>query len=427
MNDVVEVDVPVESEASKGTKQKRQFNLPSPEPWPEAVDVAEVLDEVSKTFSKYVALPDGAADVLAVWAAHTHVFEAFQHTPRLNITSPVRECGKTLLLDVLETVTPRALRTENVTVAVVFRLIDQASPTVLLDECDSYLKGDDELRGTLNAGHKRGGQHLRCEGDSHEVKPFKTFAPVALAGIGALSGTLASRSIFIRLKRATKGEVQGRFDSRHTEHEQRLNRKLARWAEDHIWQLGIADPNLPADLFNRAADNWRPLFAIVEAAGDGWPDRLKQAYHQITKGQDDETAAGVMLLEDMQLIFEKRRVDRISSVELAETLEKMEERPWGEWGRSAKPITPRQIARLLKDFGIKPGSHRSGNTVFKGYLLDDLKDAFGRYLGDRSVTELQTSNDAGFSEIPSVTQRSDVTDQICPRVAPNNECNRVTD
>ena len=46
-------------------------------------------------------LPDGAADAIALWIAHTHTYESFQHTPRLNIQSPEPRCGKTTLCDAL--------------------------------------------------------------------------------------------------------------------------------------------------------------------------------------------------------------------------------------------------------------------------------------------------------------------------------------
>ena len=94
--------------------------------------------------------------MLALWTAHAHAFEAFVHTPRLNLCSPEKHCGKTTALDVLASMTPRPLRTESMTAAVLFRLVEQYKPTLLLDEVDAYLNEAEELRGLLNAGHKRG-------------------------------------------------------------------------------------------------------------------------------------------------------------------------------------------------------------------------------------------------------------------------------
>ena len=277
--------------------QADSFKLEAPEPWQEPVNGSEVLNDVADVFSSYLVLPEGAAEVLALWAAYTHAFDAFVHSPRLNITSPEKECGKTLLLDVIETVTPRPIRSEGITTAVLIRIIDKKSPVILIDEYDTFLTENRELGGALNAGHKRGGQHLRCEGDNNEITAYKTFCPVALAGIRDLPATLASRSIVIQLKRALKGEVRKRFDSRHTDREKELNRKLARWAKDSFSSLQKSDPPMPPDLFNRQADNWRPLFSIAEAAGPEWIERAKAALVSL-RCEESEDTAGIMLLED---------------------------------------------------------------------------------------------------------------------------------
>jgi len=51
--------------------------LPEIELWPEAVNGADVLSKIAETFARYAVLPDGAADALALWAAHAHGFKAF--------------------------------------------------------------------------------------------------------------------------------------------------------------------------------------------------------------------------------------------------------------------------------------------------------------------------------------------------------------
>jgi len=131
--------------------------------------------------------------VIAFWVLHAHCFELFYHTPRLNPTAPQKGCGKSTLLDVLEPMLPRALRLDNLSTAVFFRLAQQYKPCFLVDEYDKFLHlpHNEQLLGGLNAGHKRGGQFARCEGDANEVRLFGVFCPVVLAGIGDLpAGTL---------------------------------------------------------------------------------------------------------------------------------------------------------------------------------------------------------------------------------------------
>jgi hypothetical protein len=350
------------ADSSKGeTKPKRGLQgsgviCLDVEPWPEAVDGAPVLDEVAKTVSSYLALPDGAADTIALWIMHAHAYEAFIHSPRLNFRSPMKGCGKTLALDVLAVLTPRSLRTESITPAVLFRLVEGQKPTLLLDETDTYLKEADELRGLLNAGHKRGAVALRCEGESNTVRAFKAFAPAALAGIRELPGTLHDRAIVIELARAKPGEVRERFDSRRTDKETKLRQKCARWAADNFEALKDCDPQLPETAFNRLADNWRPLFAIAQSLGADWPKRASEAFAKLTSTFDlDAQGVGTTLLADIAAIFGKEGTDRLPSAKLADSLAAIEGRPWAEWGRQRKPISPNQLANLLRRFGISAG------------------------------------------------------------------------
>lgn len=365
--------------------------LPDVEPWPEPVDGARTLADVAATFARYLALPPGAADALALWAAHTHAYTAFVHTPRLNLKSAEKGCGKTTALDVAASVTPRALRTESITPAVLFRLVELCKPTLYLDETDAYLNDAEELRGLLNAGHKRGARAYRCEGESNSVRGFNAFAPAALAGIGNLPGTLHDRSIVIPLVRALPGEVLARFDCRRTATETELCRKLARWTADNFARLESADPAMPATAFNRLADNWRPLFAIAEAAGADWPARAAAAFAALTSREDsDAQGLGATLLADIAAIFSEAGADKLPSAKLAEALARIEGRPWAEFGKARKPISANQVANQLKKFGIAPHVVRLGTEVARGYDLADFADAFARFLPKASFPECNT-------------------------------------
>jgi putative DNA primase/helicase len=274
---------------------------------------------------------------------------------------------------------------------VLFRIIDKHKPTVLADECDAWINDNEELRGLLNAGHRRGGQALRCEGDNNEVRAFAVFSPAVLCGIGSLPGTLYDRSIVIRLERAKPGEVRQRFDPRHTERETELCRKLARFVADNMTALELSDPKLPDCAFNRLADNWRPLFAIAEIAGGDWPQRCVDAFVRLTtQVSEDAESMRVLLLADIQQMFE---AERMFSKDLVEKLAEMKDRPWPEANRG-KPITEHWLARNLGAFDIRPKLLRIGEgNPARGYELEGMKEAFNRYLprkgGFLSVIPLQ--------------------------------------
>ncbi len=286
--------------------------------------------------------------------------------------------------------------------------MDAHRPTLLLDETDSYINDNEELRGLLNAGHRRGARVLRCEGEGNELRAFSAFAPAALAGIGNLPGTLHDRSIVIRLTRAKPGELPTRFDSRHTVAETVLCRKLARWVADNRARLEACDPKLPDGAINRLADNWRPLFAIAEVAGGDWPRRAAEAFALLTSGDDlDAHGIGTMLLSDIAKVFADTGEDKLPSATLAHKLAGVEGRPWAEWGKAHKPISPNQLATQLRRFGVAPRTIKlpDGNTA-KGYHREDFNEAFERFLPQPPVSNRNPVTDSvntGDSALPETS------------------------
>lgn len=394
-----------------------------PEPWPSPVDGSAVLADVARILAGYVHLPNGAATAISLWVAAAHAFEAFQHAPRLNVMAATRGCGKTLLLDALSTLAPRALRLENLTQAVLFRIAAAHKPTLLVDECDRHLKQNHELIGLLNAGFTRGGVVPRCEGDDNKVRLFPVFAPVALSGIGELPGTLHDRSIVIRLERARPSEIGRRFDSRRTEAETALKRRLMRWCADNASALADADPVMP-QAFNRVADVWRPLFAVAEVAGGGWPARCAKAFARLQRPDADAEPVAVQLLQDAAAEMDKVGAESMPSAGMVERLSLLEERPWPTWNHG-KPISARQVARMLAGFGIHSAPRRVGDAVFRGYHRADFSDSLARYIS--SVTTLQAAPAVASSDFLSVTTKNAVTDEKPREAAPSLGCNVVTD
>ena len=145
----------VKREEFKG--QGRPLELPETEPWHDPIAGAELLNDMVAAIRRYVVLPEGAAETMALWAIHTHGFDSFAVSPRLAFTAPEMQCGKTTALNVVGEMTARPLSTENITTSAVFRTIEIARPTLLIDEADTFLKDNDELRGILNSGQTRTG------------------------------------------------------------------------------------------------------------------------------------------------------------------------------------------------------------------------------------------------------------------------------
>jgi len=127
------------------------------EPWPYPVQSTELLNELVSTVRRHVVLLAYTPEAIAFWILHAHAHSAASISPLLAITSPDKRCGKSTLLIFLEGVTPRSLLASNLTVATLFRAIEEYRPTLLVDEADTFLKNNEELRGILNSGHIRNG------------------------------------------------------------------------------------------------------------------------------------------------------------------------------------------------------------------------------------------------------------------------------
>jgi hypothetical protein len=353
-----------------------------------APDLAATLDDVVAFVRRYVVLTAAQAAAAALWVAHTHAFAAAEATPYLAISSAEPISGKTRLLEVFELLVARPWLTARVTAAVLPRRINKERSTLLLDESDAAFSGDKEyaetLRGVLNSGYREGGSVSVCVGQGANLSyaTFSTFAPKAIAGLNKLPDTVQSRSIPIRLKRKAAGEQAERYFRRDARQAaEPVRDSLASLLEHYADQLADARPQLPAELGDRTADVWEPLFAIADLAGADWPERARAAAVELsTAGDLEDATVGVRLLTDTKAVFDSQAVDRVSSKGLVAALNELDEAPWGEWAKG-RGLTQRTLANLLHKFDVRSKTVRfDDDTTAKGYHRSQFEDAFARYI-----------------------------------------------
>jgi putative DNA primase/helicase len=242
---------PGDGKASQGSP----LEFPEPEPWPEPVDGAALLDEIEATISRFIVCEPAARGAMALWSCATWFEPVAQVAPILNITSPEMRCGKSTALSVTRKLVKRPLTSANISPAALFRTIEKHSPTLLIDEADSFLGENEELRGLINSGHTRDTSFvIRTVGDDHESKCFSTWAFKAIAGIGKVAATIEDRSITISLKRKLCGDKVERLRHANPGLFETPTRTLARFAEDSGKAVAEARPHLPEALNDREQD-----------------------------------------------------------------------------------------------------------------------------------------------------------------------------
>jgi hypothetical protein len=404
--------------------QGRALKLDEPKAWDKEVNGVELLDAIAKTIRDYVILEEWQARTIAVWVLHTYLVDSFQFSPRLCITSPTKACGKTTLLDTVSALVLRALSTANISTSATFRVIEMCRPTLTIDEADNFVDTNNELRGILNSGHRKGGAVLRVVGDDLEPRQFSTFGACAIALIGALPSTLADRSITIELKRKRAGEKAKPFRLDQVEPLKILARQCQRWAQDHAIEVG-ADANLPPEIFNRAADNWRVLKQIAVVAGGEWPDHIDNAARVAATAVSDEELL-VQLLADIRAIEFSYIIgddngtgysadDEIPSAALVQKLVELQGRPWAELPDNGKALTANKLARMLKPLAIAPDFIGPEDARARGYRREHFQEAFARYLSE-------LGEDGGLQPCSRAEARQMGISDISEACSPDDAC-----
>jgi hypothetical protein len=365
------------------------------EPWPERVNLGEVLDEIIVQLRRFVVFPKWAAEMLALWIVHTFAYELRDVATYVGIESPEKECGKSTLITVLSLFVNRPAVSSNISPSAFFRVIEELKPTLLIDEADTNLRGKDDLIGILNSSYTRATGFvwrisydpvLALSGESDDGKPgvlnsaghvavYSSWCPKAIAAIGHLDPTLASRCIVIRMQRKTAREECERLKRLDATE---LKRKCARFVADNAEAIRLADPVMPKDLSNRAADVWEPLLVVADLAGGHWPKLARDAALGLTARAQDNSPIGSLLL-DIYLAFIYAKAERMFSRDLVRELSGYTDRPWVEL-RRGKALTETWLAQQLRPYGIKPKTIRIGDDMAKGYVQEEMLETFQRYI-----------------------------------------------
>jgi putative DNA primase/helicase len=366
------------------------------EPWPEPVEGNSLIRDIVRKLQKHVVLTHEGALAIALWVMLAWVHdEVATHSPILDAMSAEPESGKTTLLGIVWFLAPRAISSVDISRAALYRSIQRWQPSFVIDEFDTVLADAKnnpdkaELRSVINSGHTRGQGVLRCVTDEHTPELFSTFAPKAIGMIGRrLPPATMSRCIVIELYRRKKDERIVKFKHEDDSELANLRSRLRRWSMDNIEALRNAEPLMPADFENRRADNWRVQFKIADLCSgtEDWGDKARAAAAKI-EGKSDSRTINVLALADIKVIFfpkdhkgrDLEPLDRIASAELIAKLCTYSDSPWAEW-KGGKPITQAQLARVLKPFGIAPGSIWLGESSGRGYLRTQFDEAWERYL-----------------------------------------------
>lgn len=398
---------------------------------------SDVLDAVADWYSDFVAYPhEDALTAHVLWTAHCWLVKVLENTPRIAFLSPEPGSGKTRALEVTEPLLPMAVITVNATPSYVFRRIavddaDQYIPTLLFDEVDTIFAAhtsanNEELRGLINSGYRRGATAGRTVIHGKELTPedWPSFAAIAMAGLNQLPDTLMTRSIVINMRRRRPDEKVKPYRRRlYAERAELLKKQLGAWTDAIRAKIENPEqyPALPDNVQDRDADVWEGLVMIADQAGGQWPQLARQAAERMVADQHNKPETlGIKLLSDIRKVFGAN--PSMGTMDLLGLLHGIETAPWNSI--KGEPIDSRFLARTLDKYGIPTNKTiRIGKATVKGYHRKDFYDAWSRYLPSVPA-QIGNNGNTGHkldAETAHVTDVTEVTDSHGVKEEPSDD------
>ena len=348
------------------------------------VDATRLIEELETFFADRAHLPQGAALVLAYFTLNTWTFKLFDTVPYLLLESAVPGCGKSTVIRLLDALSCRSRKASSLSEAVMFRLIDDESPTLLIDEAetiDGRSERAEALRAIAHEGYKKGGQVPRCEGENHEVRWFDVYCPKTFAAIGGLTGALLDRCLVIHMEKAPKGNV--RKSTRH----RALNRDgqhmvprleaYALKAADALCQLYEAEPDCGywPTITDREAELWGPLLTLARLAGPDAEAKLLAVVYKFIEEKAEIKSADLKIAQTIALLdaIVQHPDTTFSPSDLVAAL--LHSEAWGRTlaeakGRDDESVRVSQAAKIgyfLRNFRLRGKKNGSGNKAYEAH------------------------------------------------------------
>lgn len=158
----------------------------------------EVLEALLEAWKTYIDFEDPREYLYrALWDIGSYFFHLFASYP-YEYLGGVKRSGKTKALMLHKALAFNAVLSNNMSTASLYRLIQNARCTLLIDESEKLATPEraQEFRSILLAGYKSGERVYRVEKNAKErlvPEAFDVYSPKALANIGGLEDVLEDR------------------------------------------------------------------------------------------------------------------------------------------------------------------------------------------------------------------------------------------
>lgn len=354
--------------------------------------LATIIRDIQAYITKYVAFTDSQYSLpLALWTAHTYLWEVFDATPYLVITSDTKRSGKTRLAECLSFMSRNPRNIAGMTPATIFRSIRDDMPTIFMDEAETLAsESADVMRAVLNVGYRKG-QTIPRMGKAG-IEEWPVYCPKVFVLIGDVYDTLRDRSINVKMKRS---DAPTRFLHEIAKGEgNNIGLRLAEAMEDvgaKVLDAYTTMKGLPF-LQDRDEEIWMSLFAVASVY---CPDRLDELTRVAVDMATEKTAEKRVHSELSMKEAEREATDTEYAERLLldiidvmgsrkhmytnDLLTALHDYPTGPWRRfRGEGLDAMSLSFLLKRFeGVVPKviRDRKAKKLLRGYRVEDIRKA----------------------------------------------------
>jgi hypothetical protein len=271
------------------------------------VDPVKLLEQIVGEYKNYIEFSDEREYFLhALWDIGTYFHILFNSFPYLYVGG-IKRCGKSKVLTLHSLIAFNAFFSNNMSPSSIYRLIQNAKGTLLIDETEKLSNPERalEFRSIILSGYKKGAVVYRVEKTKKETlvpEAFETYGPKAMANIQGLEDVLEDRCIITIMKRGKDRRITDREVNMQSEHWSELKHRLhilflQYWREiletyrkidelsernelsEQVNFMGITvkDDRIKY-LTARELELWKPLFAIAKF----FDDQIKQHNNMFT-------------------------------------------------------------------------------------------------------------------------------------------------
>jgi hypothetical protein len=368
--------------------------------WPDPIadaEIVEVCNTAAGQMGKYVRAHKLDVAAGTMWSLFTHFLHHetiyVGRNPRFVPCSLGADCGKTTALNCVALLAPRAYTTGDTSGPMFAWIATNFKPALIYDEMDKHLKEKgSSLYPIFLYGYSRKFAHKgkmeKNDNDNYTGVTLDTWMAVAGTSIGTFTDAqLSARCIYWPLFPATPEEIselEVLDEDDFCPVLDECRRKFARWAHDLKELPEVRGTKWePRTLPGKARLNWSVLMRVAVAVGGHWPGTLTKAALRAQERAPEAHDWTIDLLRDTRTILEERKIDRISSKELAEALTDLD-RASRDWARLNlnKQSVGAMVNRVLQhcDPPEKTKLLRIGKEVAHGFLKLQMQPLFDRHL-----------------------------------------------